>query len=900
MKRKKWFSLFLAVTMTVSVMSTAAMAEVSVARPESVTVNADGTIDGFDGHITLLVDGVEKALEAGTYTGDVAVAVTDEFSVQGSGGSGEPGGGAPPGGGGSGESSGESDGETHVGSLNKTIQGDELRSAKNATDYRTAIYVDENGVNDAYSVSEAVAGGTVTAEAAENITVTAQSDTFAGLVAEGVPYTLRGAVITLDTQAAGGTTNDFSGLGAAISAYGAGTFLSIEDSLVETTGVVKPALFIGGGADVLIRNSTLAANGGEVYDTYLSNANQGTMIGAPWHLGIDNARGNSRTVNLMGAQSTETVVDSTVTAAGWGGLSVDDGSYMRMDVINSQVSVDEGYGAFAIGQVTENWYGSDVRAGVLGFILMGGHINIGSYTGGDEIAVRRMEVLNDGEGIDTYYAQETDEVVTQVASEAVPEGETVISHIVSDRFGFEAHSMMLNDTVNTVTLKEGTVVETGEASFIVKSGFAEITVDGASVETGVSPYTGERVFLQLMDNDDGFCGLTNFQYSTFGEYFWEPDGWSFEFSDTIDTDDYDLQGGSGYDVCAYGVEAKGSLDQWWTKVELENTDITGDLWNSTGYWTQGGSDLYVTIGENASVTGVISAGAYQHYAKTYEVGLYGYYSATGEESVPLEQNEWYNSPYSGSWENAKYISVVANTPYYYGANGVEVTVRDGGVWNVTDVSYLTGLTVTGGQVNGVSGLYRVTLDVTAGENCTDDVTVLSCEPIDWDGGDLSLTAEDGRTFFLLLPEGAELADVINVGGSPGYGAKAFEGRYFGSFYDPETGLLAEPMPLPEQETDHTTGAADVTWGDYQAWLVSILPEISPFPDAVGEIILSTEKWEDIDMENGPWGKIFGEDAFNCTDWAEFSANGGVGTFNAEFVDLPAEDAPAGDASGEAS
>ena len=84
---------------------------------------------------------------------------------------------------------------------------------------------------------------------------------------------------------------------------------------------------------------------------------------------------------------------------------------------------------------------------------------------------------------------------------------------------------------------------------------------------------------------------------------------------------------------------------------------------------------------------------------------------------------------------------------------------------------------------------------------------------------------------------------------------------------------------------------EVTWADYQAWLVSILPEISPFPDAVGEIVLATAGWDDIDMDNGPWGKIFGEDAFACTTWAEFQANGGVGTYNADFIDLPAEDAP---------
>lgn len=90
---------------------------------------------------------------------------------------------------------------------------------------------------------------------------------------------------------------------------------------------------------------------------------------------------------------------------------------------------------------------------------------------------------------------------------------------------------------------------------------------------------------------------------------------------------------------------------------------------------------------------------------------------------------------------------------------------------------------------------------------------------------------------------------------------------------------------------------EVTWADYQAWLISILPEVCPFPDEVGEIVLATESWDDIDMASGPWGKIFGEDAFACTTWAEFRANGGVGTYNADFVDLPAEDAPA---SGEAS
>lgn len=762
------------------------------ASGESITVTADGRIDGVDAeHVSLIVNGAEIALTPGSYNGQVVI--TEEYSVTASGGSGEP----PAGGGGPGGASGGSGetGEKTVGELTRTVLGTELITTKGATDYRTALYVDEAGVRDEYSVTEAVSGGSFDGERAQNVSITGGSDTFSALVVEGVPYTLSGADIDLNSQSAGGHTNDFTGLGAAVSAYGEGTVLTIENSDIETGGVVKPALYISGGADVIVRNSRLAALGGEVYGTYLSNANQTGMIGAPWHLGINNARGNSRCINLMGKGTTETVIDSEVYAAGWGALSVDDGSYMRMDVVNSTVDVDEGYGAFAIAQITENYYGVDMNAGVLDFIMMGGHVNIGSYTGGDEIDIRRMQVKGDGEGIDTYYAEEGDELVATVSSEAVPAGETVRSTISSERFGFEMHSMMLNDTVNTITLKEGTALETGEAAFIVKSGFADITIDDASVTVGESPYTGERVLLQLMDNDDGFCGLTNFQYSTFGEYFWEPDGWSFEFADTIDTDDFDLQGSAGYDVRDYGDVACKSLDPWWTNLTLENTAIEGDVWNSTGYWTQGGSALSVTIGEGARLTGVISSGAYQHYAKTYEVGLYGFYGASGSDSVPLEENAWYNSENSGSWENAKYISVVANTPYYYGANDTAVTVSDGGVWDVTGACLLTELRVDGGTVNGLGGIYELTLSVAGLDNQVDAVTVERCTAVDWVGGDIDLAAANNTTVYLLLPEGAEVSDYARAGESLGIGAKEFEGQYFGSFYVPGQGLLAEPLDI---------------------------------------------------------------------------------------------------------
>ena len=106
------------------------------------------------------------------------------------------------------------------------------------------------------------------------------------------------------------------------------------------------------------------------------------------------------------------------------------------------------------------------------------------------------------------------------------------------------------------------------------------------------------------------------------------------------------------------------------------------------------------------------------------------------------------------------------------------------------------------------------------------------------------------------------------------------------------------------------GAREVTWEDYQQWLVDNIAAISPFPEPVSAIVWETESWEEIEegYNSGPWGKFFDEDCYNASTWEEFVAAGGVGTFNADFVDLPmgpetdnsASGEPSGEASGETS
>jgi hypothetical protein len=93
----------------------------------------------------------------------------------------------------------------------------------------------------------------------------------------------------------------------------------------------------------------------------------------------------------------------------------------------------------------------------------------------------------------------------------------------------------------------------------------------------------------------------------------------------------------------------------------------------------------------------------------------------------------------------------------------------------------------------VDGIYQVKLGVNNRENQVDEVTVIDCIPVDWDGGDIQLEAEDIYTIFVLVPQGQSIDDVIAVGESLGYDAKNFEGVYLGSFYDPDLGLLDSPM-----------------------------------------------------------------------------------------------------------
>ena len=76
--------------------------------------------------------------------------------------------------------------------------------------------------------------------------------------------------------------------------------------------------------------------------------------------------------------------------------------------------------------------------------------------------------------------------------------EDKVTTINSDTFGFMAHQ-----NSNRIIIEKGTEVNTGNATFLVKSGSSNETLE-ASVDDAV--ITNGGVLIQVMDNDDASLG----------------------------------------------------------------------------------------------------------------------------------------------------------------------------------------------------------------------------------------------------------------------------------------------------------------------------------------------------------------------------------------------------------
>jgi hypothetical protein len=197
-----------------------------------------------------------------------------------------------------------------------------------------------------------------------------------------------------------------------------------------------------------------------------------------------------------------------------------------------------------------------------------------------------------------------------------------------------------------VTITDGTIVNTDNAVFLMKGGDVDMVVsDGAklNVEDGV--------ILQIIDNDDALVGL--------------------DFESTIElrfnTEFNEAQGYPGIDYKAQDVTTDKRNTYTFTATDVK---LEGDLYNGTGYFGGQAADLLeVTLGEDAKLTGIISATSIIHVDEE------------GNQNTHFTKDEYYH------------LGHVANKVYYNGGNDISVTLTDDAVWTVTGESVITGLTI---------------------------------------------------------------------------------------------------------------------------------------------------------------------------------------------------------------
>ncbi|MCD7844347.1 MAG: hypothetical protein LUG57_00520 [Oscillospiraceae bacterium] len=197
-KTSKFISLVTVLAMVLALFCVPALAAdedtATVYTFDTVTVNEDGTVDGVEGeHLTMVVDGVETEMEPGTYEGDITITATPTFTLTTDVSTASDEADASASGESSGEinmsASGEASGETDASAsgetegseestgITRSPLGDEVVDTSGLDDYRTAIYVDGNGLSETYSVLAALQTGEADDEGASDITITATSDT---------------------------------------------------------------------------------------------------------------------------------------------------------------------------------------------------------------------------------------------------------------------------------------------------------------------------------------------------------------------------------------------------------------------------------------------------------------------------------------------------------------------------------------------------------------------------------------------------------------------------------------------------------------------------------------------------------------------------------------------------
>ncbi|MCV2394313.1 hypothetical protein OEB99_08330 [Actinotalea sp. M2MS4P-6] len=525
----------------------------STTRLCALTLADGGTIDAPDGKdVVLVVDGAQTGtaieetggtrtvIEPGSWRGDVVLEVVDERDVE--------------------------------------WQGLVFPMSQ-------ALYVGADGPVAGLSATEALRGR-VGGTTAANLRVTSTGENFGGVVVSGGDYTVTAATIRLT----GNGRSDFIGSGAGLAVTDGATVV-VDHARIDNEGVARVGVWASGGSNLVVKNSTIATHDGVLPDDYRSTVDLASMQAAPWMLGIV---GNVRATNLMGDGTQATYIGSRISSTGWGVLSTDTGSNVRLTAINSTLTLtgDDGYGSYAIGDAVEEFLGTTFDVADYVSIVRGGTLHFGDS---DPASVA---ALDDSLGLG----------LTGLELRRLRERATVLD---SDRFGVMFHG------AGDVTIDGATRMTTGETAFLDKGQAVDLVVDGSQ---GASVAAGNGVIFQLMEDDDPGPVMTDDGLLNVGVYTEPTDP-----ATKVDT--WDLAAVHDDDAVATFVD----------------TTLVGDFYNA--YRGGGGSGMsgplpdgknLVLTFDGTDVTGVLSASVSRHpqdtiTAEDYE--LMGVVTNTAQPAV---------------------------------------------------------------------------------------------------------------------------------------------------------------------------------------------------------------------------------------------------------------------------
>lgn len=204
-------------------------------------------------------------------------------------------------------------------------------------------YVIENG-QVASRPTEHVLEGEIGPEAAKGIRFTTEEKFINGIVVKGdSKYTISDAYFKLDGQG----VNDFEGIGAAVMVTDDAE-LTVENSYIETNGVIRPCTACGGHATLHVNNCKIYGNSGPLPDYYDRNhpiMGPG-MMEPPAGLFLG---GTIRTHLSVGTTKTY-YKDTHIEADSWAALSTDNGRDLYLQADNCDVIVrNVGYGVYSDG-----------------------------------------------------------------------------------------------------------------------------------------------------------------------------------------------------------------------------------------------------------------------------------------------------------------------------------------------------------------------------------------------------------------------------------------------------------------------------------------------------------------------------------------------------------------------